>query len=159
MWNFTRQTKPAFISEIRDSFRQILFYLIALPCLNIVFRIVVWWKLHVDKCVGIGTATLQKPFLRGNMWCFAFYRNLSGEGELRLMHSRFSAKRATAKNASVVPPIANNDFEVSTTWTSCNWANLMQILFQTFLWVWFAQGNDCRKMYWWNTRSGETKLV
>ena len=155
----SRQTKPAFISEIRDSFRQILFYLIALPCLNIVFRIVVWWKLHVDKCVGIGTATLQKPFLRGNMWCFAFYRNLSGEGELRLMHSRFSAKRATTKNASVVPPIAKNDFEVSTTWTSCNWANLMQILFQTFLWVWFAQGNDCRKMCWWNTRSGETKLV
>lgn len=38
----SRQTKPAFISEIRDSFRQILFYVIALLCLNVVFRIVVW---------------------------------------------------------------------------------------------------------------------
>ena len=38
----SRQTKTAFISEIRDSFCQILFYLIALLCLNVVFRIVAW---------------------------------------------------------------------------------------------------------------------
>ena len=69
----------------------------------------------MDTCVGIGTASLRKPFLRGNMWCFAFYRNLSGEGEWRLMRSRFSAKRATSKNSSVVPPSANTDFKVSTT--------------------------------------------